>query len=506
MTRMGTVIEWAATGPAPAAQAVLIVPLVMKPTPPMETVAHADALCGDSVSQLLEVHGLGDEVGQLGHTTASRGYRRVLAVSLGDGDKIEARHVRQAAAAALHWVVAEKIEQAALWTAGLESTGVENAVGEWVLGMSVAGYRFEEFRKLDKTTPAKLRIGPAGGRGASVGTHGAAGRFDDAARTALRLAEAINYTRRLAQQPGNVIHPASLAAEAQKLARQHKLRCTVLNEAKLRQMSMGGLLAVGQGALHPSCLIRIEYRGAPRVRRNTVLVGKALTFDTGGYSIKPSAGLGGLKFDKTGGCTVLGVLKAAALLKLKCNVTGLVAAAENMVSERAYRPGDVLHMANGKTVEVTNTDAEGRLVLADALWYGQKYCDPTAVIDIATLTGGVFIALGRVAAGLMATDDSLAAALEECGRRVHERLWRLPLWDDYKELMKGTDADLINSSDKREATAIQGGIFLKEFIEDGLPWAHLDIAAVAADDGGPNKGATGYGVRLLVEYLGRSAE
>jgi leucyl aminopeptidase len=196
-------------------------------------------------------------------------------------------------------------------------------------------------------------------------------------------------------------------------------------------------------------------------------------------------------------------------LGLPCNVAGVIGAAENAISERAYRPGDILTMASGKTVEVISTDAEGRLVLADALWYAQQHLNPTEIIDIATLTGGVTVALGKVAAGIMSTDDELAGVLGECGRAVHERLWRLPLWDEYRELIKGTDADIRNSSGKREAQAIVGGMFLKEFIARGMAWAHVDIAAVATleESNSPTgKGATGFGVQLLVEYLRRAAQ
>ena len=233
-----------------------------------------------------------------------------------------------------------------------------------------------------------------------------------------------------------------------------------------------------------------------------MLVGKAITFDTGGYSIKPAAGLEGLKYDKCGGMTVMGVMKAAATLRLKCNLVGLIAAAENAISEKAYRPGDIIKMASGKTVEVISTDAEGRLVLADALWYAQKYFKPTALINVATLTGGVRAALGTAAAGLMSNNDDLAAELGESGRVTNERLWRLPLWDDYRELIRGTDSDIKNSAGKRDAHCIVGGIFLKEFVKDDVPWAHLDIANVATSDNG-EKGATGFGVRLIVDYLKR---
>jgi len=328
-------------------------------------------------------------------------------------------------------------------------------------------------------------------------------------KTATTIAAAVNYARRLAHMPGNVINPQTLAEEAKRLARLCGLKYKLVDAAEARRMGMGGLLAVGGGSAHAPCLIQLEYRPRPDSRRNTVLVGKAITFDTGGYSIKPAAGLEGLKFDKCGGAAVLGALQAASQLGLPCNVAGVIGAAENAISERAYRPGDILTMASGKTVEVISTDAEGRLVLADALWYAQQHLNPTEIIDIATLTGGVTVALGKVAAGIMSTDDELAGVLGECGRAVHERLWRLPLWDEYRELIKGTDADIRNSSGKREAQAIVGGMFLKEFIARGMAWAHVDIAAVATleESNSPTgKGATGFGVQLLVEYLRRAAQ
>jgi leucyl aminopeptidase len=205
---------------------------------------------------------------------------------------------------------------------------------------------------------------------------------------------------------------------------------------------------------------------------------------------------------------VLGILHACASLRLPCNVVGVIAAAENAISANAYRPGDIVRMANGKCVEITNTDAEGRMILGDALWYAQEHLNPTRMIDFATLTGGVVVALGNQCAGLMTTDDELAESLEECGRATHERVWRLPLWDEYFDLIKGGDADFRNSSNKRSAHPIVGGIFLKQFVKDGLPWAHLDIAGTAYDeDSQPmtGKGATGFGVRLMVEFLRRHA-
>jgi leucyl aminopeptidase len=299
-----------------------------------------------------------------------------------------------------------------------------------------------------------------------------------------------------------VLHPEALAAEARRLAREYGFRSTVMNAATISKHGMNGILSVGRGAERKPCLIRMDYRGAPGSRPRIVVIGKAVTFDTGGYSLKDKQGLENLKFDKCGGAAVFGIMRAAAEMKLRCNLTALVPAAENAISEEAYRPGDIIRMMSGKTVEIISTDAEGRLILADALWYAQKHCKPTVMIDLATLTGGVIIALGKVAAGLMSNDEDLAAELEECGRNTHERLWRLPLWDEYADLIKGNDSDIKNSSGKREAHPVVGGMFLKQFVND-TPWAHIDIAGVATDNSGV--AATGFGVRLVVEYLRRRA-
>lgn len=477
---------------------VLIVPLLARPQPPLELVSRLDKRCDDAVSELLSVKAIRDEVGHLSHTTRSGACRRVLVVSLGDAQELNPHEVRRAAGNAARWLISENLTSATLWTDGLNSSGVDGAPAEWALGMTLAGFRFAEFKKPDEKVPARVRVQVAASEAGHVS------RALPEMRSAQTLAAAINYTRGLAHQPANVVNPAALAAAARKLG--PKLKCTVLNTPQLKKLGMHGLLAVGQGSVHPPCLIQVEYRGTSNTRARTVLVGKAITFDTGGYSLKPSAGMEGMKFDKTGGVTVLGVLKAAAELKLKCNLVGVIAAAENAVSERAYKPDDIIRMMSGKTVEVTNTDAEGRLVLADALWYAQQKLKPTALIDLATLTGGAGIALGTAAAALMSNDDQLAGDLGEAGRLTHERLWRLPLWDDYRELIKSTEADIRNSSTKREAHCIIGGVFLKEFVSDDVPWAHLDIAAVAkAENGkGPTgKGATGFGVRLLIEFLRR---
>ena len=498
MTPNGTEFVITAGGKGPLAGDVLLVPLLAKPQPPLELVARLDKLCDDAVSELLSVKAIREEVGHLTHTTCGGACRRILVVSLGDASKVNAHEIRRAAASAARWMIAERLGSATLWIDGLTTTGVENAAAEWATGMALAGFKFAVYKANDEKVPSRVRVQVRSSHSGHVE------QVMPDVRAALTVADAVNYARRLAHQPANVINPATLADEARRLVRGTKLRCTIFPAEQLKKMGMGGLLAVGQGAGRSSCLIQIEYRGAPSTRTRTVLVGKAITFDTGGYSIKPAAGLESMKFDKSGGTVVLGVLKAAAALKLKCNLCGLVAAAENAISDRSYRPGDILKMASGKSVEVISTDAEGRLVLADALWYAQEKLKPTALIDLATLTGAVTVALGTAAAGILSNDDNLTADLGEAGRRTHERLWRLPLWDDYKELLKSNEADIKNSAGKRDAGTIVGGMFLREFIKEGTPWAHIDIAAVATDENGKGpggKGSTGFGVRLLIEFL-----
>lgn len=482
------------------ADELLLVPLPTDPELPMPFVSRVDAASGGGLSALRRVGAIGEEAGHLAATICSGPHTRLLTVSLGATQQLNLATLRKAAATATRWLTSERIERVCLWAEALDLLELANGVAEWCAAMSTSAFRFDELRERDKRALAAARIRLAGLPDANLARIGAE------VAEATKVAAAANYARSIAHRPANIINPSSLAAEARRLARGCGLKCTVLAGEQLRRLDMNGLRAVGEGASPGPCLIRLEYRGAPRAKSNTVLVGKAVTFDTGGYSIKPAQGLEGMKFDKCGGTTVLGVLKAVADLRLKCNVTGLIAAAENAISDRAYRPGDVIRMMSGKTVEIISTDAEGRMVLADALWYAQRHCKPTEIIDLATLTGGVGIALGRAAAGLMSNDDALAGALGESGRRTHERLWRLPLWDDYKELIRGVDSDIRNSSNKREAHAIVGGMFLKEFVQSDVPWAHLDIAFTATEENGTPlyaKGATGFGVRLLVDYLKR---
>ncbi|MFK8019595.1 MAG: leucyl aminopeptidase [Pseudomonadales bacterium] len=319
-----------------------------------------------------------------------------------------------------------------------------------------------------------------------------------AAKTGKAIGEGMNVAKELGNLPGNVCTPRYLGTQAQKMGRKHeKLKVTVLDDKKLEAMRMGSLLSVARGSKEPARLISMEYQGGKASGKPVVLVGKGITFDTGGISLKPGAAMDEMKFDMCGAASVFGVIAALSAMNAKVNVVGLVAAAENMPGSQATKPGDVVTSMSGKTIEVLNTDAEGRLVLCDALSYAARY-KPTAVIDIATLTGAVIIALGHHASGLFSNDDDLAAQLLAAGEASGDKAWQFPIWDEYQEQLKSNFADLANIGG-RAAGSITAACFLSQFAED-YPWAHIDIAGTAWLSGS-KKGATGKPVPLLMNYL-----
>ncbi len=360
----------------------------------------------------------------------------------------------------------------------------------------------------------------------------------DATRQGVLVGESANVARELAATPPNIANPAYLVRYCKSMAKKVGLRCSIIDAKKAETLGMGGLLAVGRGGSTPPAMIVLEWPGKNTKKTSAssqkksktkaapapvLLVGKAITFDTGGYSLKPSASMVGMKYDKCGGTAVIGAMHAVASLKIPTRVVAIIATAENMVDTHAYRPNDIITHTNGVTVEITNTDAEGRLVLADALAYGCKKYQPSAVVDLATLTGGVVVALGSYCAGCFCADGDLRSALFDAGDVVGERLWHLPLWDEHRDMMKGTHSDLVNSAmgaNARGAHPIQGAAFLSYFAApngnatnaghdknpNGQPfrWAHLDIAGVSdvkSDTPLYNVGPTGFGVRLLAQTL-----
>lgn len=308
----------------------------------------------------------------------------------------------------------------------------------------------------------------------------------------------MNVARELGNLPGNICTPTYLAGEARKLARANKnISCKVLSEKQMAELGMGSLLSVSAGSVEPAQLIVMEYKGAAKSQKPHVLVGKGITFDTGGISLKPGAAMDEMKFDMCGAASVFGTMNTLAHLQPAVNVVAIVAAAENMPSGKATKPGDIVTAMSGTTIEILNTDAEGRLVLCDALTYAKRF-KPQSVVDIATLTGACVIALGSHATGLFSNDDTLASELLEAGEATGDRVWHMPIWDDYKKQLKSNFADLANIGG-REAGSITAACFLSHFTED-YPWAHLDIAGTAWQSGG-NKGATGRPVPLLTDYL-----
>ncbi len=318
-----------------------------------------------------------------------------------------------------------------------------------------------------------------------------------------KIAAGVFFTRDLVTEPANVINPETMAREALQL-KKLGLDVQVLGEKEMEKLGMNALLGVGQGSYKESQLLIMRWNGGGKSEKPLAFVGKGVTFDTGGISIKPANGMEEMKFDMGGAGVVIGLMKALAGRKAKVNVVGVAGLVENMPGGNAQRPGDVVKSASGQTIEVLNTDAEGRLVLADALWYTQKHFKPKFVINLATLTGAIIVALGTSRAGLFSNDDKLAEQLFKTGKKVGEEVWRLPLGDVYDKQINSDIADMQNIGKDREAGSITAAQFLQRFIEKGTPWAHLDIAGVAwskKDSDIVPKGATAWGVRMLNELV-----
>ena len=320
------------------------------------------------------------------------------------------------------------------------------------------------------------------------------------------ISEGVIFARNIANLPPNECTPTTLANFAKVIAKKNKMKCVIFSQNDLKKKGFGGITAVGQGSKNEPKLIILEYYGGKQNEKPIVLVGKAVTFDTGGISLKPGEKMDEMKFDKCGGCTVLGIMKALSELKLSVNVVGIIPSVENMPSGESYRPGDILKLYNGKTAEILNTDAEGRLILADALAYGEKQYSPKAIIDFATLTGACIIALGNNVAAIVSNDEKLTQKINESSKRTTEEVWELPLNDDYMNLIKSDVADMKNVGVGRAAGTITAAAFLRNAIEK-TPWIHIDIAGVAWIQGATKskpynpKGATGFGVRLILDYL-----
>lgn len=418
--------------------------------------------------------------------------KRIVLWGLGDKDKLTRQTALKAAAALAGRCKSLKGKHIAFAS---ELKNTRNVPSDWLL-QTIATQIVRSTYHYSQTKPSAAKQGPDIDKLTVLNASTADQKR--AAKRGQAIGEGINTARHLGDLPGNVCTPKYLSAEARKLGRKHDSVTTkVLGEKAMRELGMGSLLSVGHGSDEESQLIIMEYKGAAKSERPHVLLGKGITFDTGGISLKPGGKMDEMKFDMCGAASVVGAMQALAEMKLKINVTGVIAAAENMPSSRATKPGDVVTSMSGKTIEVLNTDAEGRLVLCDALTYIERF-KPQSVVDMATLTGACIVALGHHASGLMSNDDQLADKLLSAGEASGDRAWRLPIWDDYLKQLKSPFADLANIGGPSAGT-ITAACFLGQFAES-YPWAHLDIAGTAWNQGG-GKGASGRPVSLLCQYL-----
>jgi leucyl aminopeptidase len=421
--------------------------------------------------------------------------RRVVVVGLGKREDLDAERLRVAGALAAKEAATHSVTSLA-WSPPETEHGPQAAAAALLEGAMLAAHRFDRFRSRDPEDPPPPELE----RLVLLANDGDSDAVEREAQITRVAAEAANRARELQALPANIVNPVYLEARADEIAAVHdSVTTATLGPEQIDDLGMGGIAAVSAGSAQEPRLIVLRYDGAGDDAETLGLVGKGVTFDSGGISIKPSRGMDEMKMDMSGGAAVLEALGAIAELELPLNVVAVIPAVENMPSGTATRPGDIITQLNGKTVEVIDTDAEGRLILADALTYCVRDLVADRVVDLATLTGSVVVALGSTYSGLISNDDAWAERVYAVAERTGELAWRLPLHPEYKELTKGTVADLANVSPKRKAGTIYAGSFLEEFV-DSAPWVHLDIAGTAWDVGREyvGKGPSGYGVRLLV--------
>ena len=413
----------------------------------------------------------------------------ILVLGLGRKDKIDPSSIRIAAGAAARASISRKVGSVAVecFCSGLESC---QPMGE---GLVLGSYQFLDYKTKDDEN-------------FELDSASVIGCDSDEISKGTEIGKAVCFSRDLSNHPGNVTTPTRLADAAREISDQAGMELTIFDRKEFTEMGMGGLAGVAQGTDEPPKFIILEYYGADKDERPKVLVGKGLTFDAGGLSIKPASKMDEMKYDMCGSATVLGVFKAIAALRPKINLVGIVPSTENLVGAKAYKPGDILTAYNGKTIEVLNTDAEGRLILADGLSYASKHYEPEFILDFATLTGAVLVALGHIATGIMGTDGDLISRVKRSSENVGERVWEFPLWPEYCKQIRSDIADVKNIGAPRQAGTIAGGAFLKEFVGENIPWVHFDIAGTAwgvkPDPCNPKGSATGVAIRLVLDLLG----
>ncbi|HEU0016179.1 MAG TPA: leucyl aminopeptidase [Longimicrobium sp.] len=461
------------------------------------------ALDGALGGQLAALAARGDLKGEHGESVllyppaGALAAERLLLVGIGKAAELTPERLRRAAGTAAKQAAKSRAASLA-FVLPASSFGEGDAARAAAEGLVMGAYDFRELKSPKPDAPPPVELAEAALLLADGADEGAAA---EGARLGEVLGRAANLARTLANLPGNVATPTYLGETAQRIAGERGMTATILGPREMREEGMHALLAVSAGSDQEPRFIVLEHRGGAEGEKPLVIVGKGLTFDAGGISIKPAQGMEDMKFDMGGGAATIAAMQAVAELGLKANVVGIVPSSENLLGGSAMKPGDVIGSHLGKTIEVVNTDAEGRLILADALSYARRF-DPAAVLDAATLTGACVIALGHAATGVMGTDQALVDEVIAAGERTGERCWQLPMYEEYREQIKSDYADVKNSGG-RPAGTITAGWFLREFVGD-FPWVHLDVAGTAYGDGKLpylTKGSTGTPTRLFVEWV-----
>ena len=457
----------------------------------------ANALNRALGGRLAELRASGDIDGKSGSVKvlypADKHGGRILLVGLGPNTPLKPKAFREIVRSSVLAIAGTGAKDAIAYLAEIQVQGCDDdwKAHQFVQVASESLYRFEEL-KTKKSEPRRLRELALG-----IYTRAGSNSPKKGLARGRAVSAGITLARNLGNLPGNYCTPTYLASTAQQMAREWNLECKILERKDAERLGMGTFLSVARGSDEPPKFVVLQYRGADKGEKPVVLIGKGITFDTGGISLKPGSEMDEMKFDMCGAASVLGAMRAVAELKLRLNVVCIVPATENMPDGAATKPGDVVTSMSGQTVEILNTDAEGRLILADALTYAERF-DPEVVIDVATLTGACVIALGHVCSAVFSNNDSLAQELVAAGDDAFDRTWRMPLWDDYQDLLKSNFADMANIGG-RAAGSITAACFLERFAKK-FEWAHLDIAGVAWQSG-KDKGATGRPVALLTSFL-----
>ncbi|GLT20682.1 putative cytosol aminopeptidase [Zoogloea oryzae] len=460
-----------------------------------------DKAANGAIAALLARGELDDKVGAtlMLHDLPGVAAPRVLLVSLGKADELTDKSYRDAVSAAAKQLAGSVAADAAfvLTEAELPHRDLAWRLAQAAQILKDSTYRCDELKsKRDESKKGVKKI-------VIIAKAKDTAPLEAALRRGSAIAEGMALAKTLGNLPGNVCTPTYLATTARKLAKDHKIKVEVLEKGDMEKLGMGSLLSVARGSHEPPKFIVLNYKGSKAKDKPVVLVGKGVTFDTGGISLKPGEGMDEMKYDMCGAASVLGTFKAIAQMELPINVVGLIPTTENMPGGSATKPGDIVTSMSGQTIEVLNTDAEGRLILCDALTYAERF-DPVAVVDVATLTGACIIALGNLTSGLLANDDDLAAELLASGQAAGDKAWQLPLWDEYQDMLKSNFADIPNIGSKGAGT-ITAACFLARFTK-AYKWAHLDIAGTAWKSGA-DKGATGRPVPLLTQFLiGRAGQ